>query len=89
MTGNGFWQEESYHHLMRNGREFQKIQSYIEENPAREGLVREANEYRWSSAGWVTSWVTRGSPADQGANRSLLRRTPSPEDALLKPRPQR
>ncbi len=38
---------------MRNEREFEKIQSYIEENPVRAGLVREANEYRWSSAAWV------------------------------------
>jgi REP element-mobilizing transposase RayT len=58
MTGSCFWQEESYDHLVRNVREFEKIpelyQSYIEENPVRAGLVREANEYRWSSAGWVT-----------------------------------
>jgi REP element-mobilizing transposase RayT len=63
MTGSRFWQEESYDHLVRNEREFEKIRSYIEENPVRAGLVREANEYRWSSAGWVT----RGTPADQGA----------------------
>jgi REP element-mobilizing transposase RayT len=62
MTGNSFWQEESYDHLVRHEREFEKIRNYIEENPVRAGLVREASEYRWSSAGWVT----RGSPADQG-----------------------
>ena len=54
MTGSCFWQEESYDHRVRNEREFEKIQSYIEENPVRAGLVREANEYRWSSAAWVT-----------------------------------
>jgi REP element-mobilizing transposase RayT len=62
MTGSSFWQEESYDHLMRHEREFEKIRNYIEENPVRAGLVREAGEYRWSSAGWVTG----GSPADQG-----------------------
>jgi putative DNA methylase len=62
MTGSSFWQEESYDHLVRHEREFEKIRNYIEENPVRAGLVREASEYRWSSAGWVTG----GSPADQG-----------------------
>jgi len=70
MTGSCFWQEESYHHLVRNEREFEKIRCYIEENPVRAGLVREANEYRWSSAGWVT----RGSPADQGVRPTAARR---------------
>jgi REP element-mobilizing transposase RayT len=69
MTGSCFWQEESYDHLVRNEHEFEKIQSYIEENPVRAGLVREANEYRWSSAGWVT----RGSPADQGVRPTAAR----------------
>jgi putative transposase len=62
LTGSSFWQEESYDHLVRHEREFEKIRNYIEENPVRAGLVREAREYRWSSAGWAT----RGSPADQG-----------------------
>ena len=46
MTGSCFWQEESYGHLVRNEREFEKIRSCIEENPVR--------------AGWVTRGVTRG-----------------------------
>ena len=70
MTGSCFWQEESYDHLVRNEREFEKIRWYIEENPVRAGLVREANEYRWSSAGRVT----RGSPADQGVRPTAARR---------------
>ena len=56
-----FWQEESYDHLVRDGREFQRIRLYIENNPVRAGLVSEASEYRWSSAR-----ATGGSPADQG-----------------------
>ena len=67
MTGSCFGQEESYDHLVRNEREFEKIRSYIEENPVRAGLARKANEYRWSSAGWVT----RGSPADQGVDQRV------------------
>ena len=62
LTGNPFWQEESYDHLVRDGREFERIRNYIEENPVRAGLVREASEYLWSSA----RGATRGSPADEG-----------------------
>jgi putative DNA methylase len=62
LTGKPFWQEESYDHLVRHERELEKIRNYIEENPVRASLVREASEYRWSSAGWATG----GSPADQG-----------------------
>jgi putative transposase len=51
LTGEPFWQEESYDHVVRNGKEFEKIRSYIEENPVRAGLVVQASEYRWSSAG--------------------------------------
>jgi REP element-mobilizing transposase RayT len=61
LTGNPFWQEESYDHLVRNLHEWEQIKSYIEENPVRAGLVSEANQYRWSSAGWATG----RSPADQ------------------------
>jgi REP element-mobilizing transposase RayT len=62
LTGIPFWQEESYDHLVRHVGEFEKIRHYIEANPVRAGLVTEASEYRWSSAGWATG----GSPADQG-----------------------
>ncbi len=67
LVGTPFWQSESYDHLVRNEREFAKIVSYIEENPVRAGLVKEASDYRWSSAGWAT----RGSPADQGVRPTL------------------
>jgi REP element-mobilizing transposase RayT len=63
LTGTPFWQEESYDHLVRNGWEFERIRAYIEENPVRAGLVEEASQYRWSSAGWATGGRlrTRGS----------------------------
>jgi REP element-mobilizing transposase RayT len=54
-TGRPFWVEESYDHLVRNDREFEKIQPYVEENPVRAGLARTASEYRWSSAGWAAA----------------------------------
>ncbi len=62
LTGRPFGQEENYDHAVRHRGEFEKIRNYIEGNPVRAGLVREASEYRWSSAGWATG----GSPADQG-----------------------
>jgi putative DNA methylase len=50
LTGSPFWQEEGYDHFVRNEREFEKIRNYIEENPVRAGLAKEASQYRWSSA---------------------------------------
>jgi putative transposase len=40
LTGKPFWQEESYDHLARDQREFERIRGYIENNPVRAGLVR-------------------------------------------------
>jgi putative transposase len=67
LTGRPFWQEESYDHLVRNEGEFERIRNYIEQNPVRAGLVKEARLYRWSSAGWATE----GSPADQGVRPTM------------------
>jgi REP element-mobilizing transposase RayT len=67
LTGSPFWQEESYDHLVRHEREFERIRDYIERNPVRAGLVREASEYRWSSAGKATG----ASPADQGVRPTV------------------
>jgi putative DNA methylase len=50
LTGQSFWQAESFDHLIRTQQEFEKVLNYIEENPVRAGLVRKANEYPWSSA---------------------------------------
>ncbi|MGA8598750.1 MAG: transposase [Bryobacteraceae bacterium] len=66
-TGNPFWQEESYDRLVRGPGEWDRIRMYIEQNPVRAGLVREAAEYRWSSAGWAT----RRSPADPEVRPTL------------------
>src|SRR5262249_55241687 len=48
--GNPFWQDESYDHLVRSEVQFDRIRSYIEENPVKAGLVCEAQQHRWSSA---------------------------------------
>jgi putative transposase len=59
LTGVPFWQAESYDRLIRHEGEFERIRSYIEANPVRAGLVREAREYRWSSAAEADGGVGR------------------------------
>jgi len=64
LTGEAFWQQESYDRLVRDRAELGRIRGYIEQNPVRAGLVRQAAEFRWSSAGWPA----RGPAADQGVH---------------------
>jgi putative transposase len=54
-TGEPFWQKESYDHYVRNASEFERIRIYIETNPVKAGLVRNPEDYPWSSAGVETS----------------------------------
>jgi putative DNA methylase len=48
--GRPFWQDESYDHLVRSEAEFNRIRTYIEENPVSAGLIAQPHEYQWSSA---------------------------------------
>ncbi len=50
-TGQPFWQDESYDHLVRSGEEYRRIERYIVSNPIKAGLVRTVEEFPWSSAG--------------------------------------
>jgi REP element-mobilizing transposase RayT len=50
MTGQPFWQVESYDRLVRDDREFEQIARYIEMNPVAAGLVAEPHRFPWSSA---------------------------------------
>jgi REP element-mobilizing transposase RayT len=36
-----FWQHESYDHVVRNEKEFERIITYVIENPVKAGLVEE------------------------------------------------
>ena len=45
-----FWQNESYDHLVRDGKEFDSIRRYIENNPVTAGLVKKPEDWPWSSA---------------------------------------
>src|ERR1017187_6858095 len=49
-TGEPFWQDESYYHWVRNGKEFHRIVAYIEENPVSAGLAAKPEDWPWSSA---------------------------------------
>jgi REP-associated tyrosine transposase len=48
-TGRRFWQEESFDHWVRNESEFERICAYIEGNPVAAGLVRNPEDWPWSS----------------------------------------
>jgi REP-associated tyrosine transposase len=48
--GTRFWQDESYDHWVRDGKEFDRIVRYIEWNPVRAGLVESVEQWAWSSA---------------------------------------
>jgi REP element-mobilizing transposase RayT len=50
LTGNPFWQGESYDHGVRGEKEWNRIAGYIEENPVKAGIVVTPDAYPWSSA---------------------------------------
>jgi putative transposase len=56
--GKPFWQDESYDHLVRSGKEFDRIRAYIEFNPVKAGIAAAPELFPWSSASWGSqSWL--------------------------------
>ena len=49
-TGEPFWQRESYDHWVRSSDEWNRIARYIERNPVKADLVKNIEDYPWSSA---------------------------------------
>jgi len=49
-SGEPFWQDESYDHVIRSLTEFENTREYIEANPVRSGYVDLPQQYPWSSA---------------------------------------
>ena len=45
LTGQPFWQAESYDHVVGSRTEVERIEAYIIENPVRAGLARSEEEY--------------------------------------------
>jgi len=54
MTGQPFWQRESYDHWIRNDEERARIRRYIRMNPVNARLCKSPEDWKWSSAwpGW-------------------------------------
>ena len=72
---------------LRHQGEFEKIRRYIEWNPVRAGLVTEASEYRWSSAGWETATKTVGRAPSPAADPPVRRSRTRGSDAVQGDRP--
>ena len=49
-TGQTFWQDESFDHWVRDSAQSDRIIRYIENNPVTAGLVRDLEDWPWSSA---------------------------------------
>jgi 7-keto-8-aminopelargonate synthetase-like enzyme/REP element-mobilizing transposase RayT len=65
------WQPGYHHHLLRDGRDFEQRLAYMHENPVRNGLVKSAQEWPFSTA----------HPDYQGEiDRAWLGGTPAQED---------
>jgi len=65
LTGQAFWQEEGYDRWVRDGKEFDRLRAYIEQNPVRAGLVKAPEHYPWSSA--TKEQAGQGAPRPRGA----------------------
>jgi REP element-mobilizing transposase RayT len=48
--GRAFWQQESYDHWIRDGRDLTHCCHYTENNPVKAGLCDRAEDWPWSSA---------------------------------------
>ncbi len=60
-TGTPFWQDESYDHWIRSGKELEEVIGYVECNPVHAGLVKAEEEWPWSSARFRADDKTRSS----------------------------
>ncbi|MBO0720534.1 MAG: hypothetical protein J2P41_06920 [Blastocatellia bacterium] len=42
-----FWQQESYDHIVRNNKEYERIVRYVLNNPVKAGLIKDWREWKW------------------------------------------
>lgn len=47
-TGEDFWQKESYDHVVRNGREQERVVAYVVNNPVKAGLVNDWTQWPYT-----------------------------------------
>lgn len=43
-----FWQHESYDHVVRDGKELERVVRYVINNPVKAGFVAKAEDWKWS-----------------------------------------
>jgi REP element-mobilizing transposase RayT len=55
VTGQPFWQDESYDRLVRDEIEFERIANYIEMIPVRAGVAAAPEDFPWSSGRRIAS----------------------------------
>lgn len=48
----GLWQREYWDRFIRDERHFLTAKSYIEQNPVKAGLVKDAQDWCWGNVGW-------------------------------------
>jgi REP element-mobilizing transposase RayT len=60
-TGMPFWQDESYDHWIRSGKELEETIVYVESNPVKAGLVDVEERWPWSSARFRADDINRSS----------------------------
>lgn len=48
LTGNPFWAQESYDHIVRKNGEFERVVEYIVQNPVKARLVVEVRDWKWT-----------------------------------------
>ncbi len=51
LQGQPFWQHESYDHVVRDGKEQERIIAYVLNNPVKAGLVEEWTQWPYSHVG--------------------------------------
>jgi hypothetical protein len=65
LTGQPFWQDESYDRLVRNAMEFHRIMKYIERNPVVAGLAESGEAFPWYGARPIDNRPAGCQPAPQ------------------------
>jgi len=65
LTGQPFWQDESYDRLVRNAMEFRRIMKYIERNPVVGGLAESGEAFPWYGARPIDNRPAGCQPAPQ------------------------
>jgi putative transposase len=50
LNNTHFWQDESFDRWIRDQAEWQRVRTYIEQNPVAAGLVAQPKDWPWSSA---------------------------------------